>query len=280
MITDAERAYIADHAYVPEHLPHYVTAISRTEPFLLGDFVAHVAGTSLVFVGYPLTGDFEAGKMLDGLEQARGRFDAAQVALLAPPLLHPPQGCSPSPTDSYFRLDLANLRLPKKTRNMLARARREATVERGTFGREHQRLVDEFLRAHRLEAAERFIFQRVGEYAKCKSALLFEARTARGDLAAFDIAEFGAREYAFYMFNFRARKHNLPGVSDLLLAHIVEHAQAEGKRFLNLGLGINAGIAFFKTKWGATPFLEHVAYTQDVKAQPSWNEMLDQFARF
>lgn len=278
MITDAERAYIADHAYVPEHLPHYVTAISRTEPFLLGDFVAHLAGTHLVFVGYPLTGDFEAGKMLDGLEQARGRFDAAHVSLLSPPLPHPPQGCSPSPTDSYFRLDLSNLRLPKKTRNMLARARREVTVKRGTFGREHQRLVDEFLRVHRLEAAERFIFQRVGAYAQCESALLFEARTARGDLAAFDIAEFGAREYAFYMFNFRARKHHIPGVSDLLLAHIVEHAQAEGKRFLNLGLGIDAGIAFFKTKWGATPFLEHVAYTQDVKAPSSWNEMLDQFA--
>jgi len=41
---------------------------------------------------------------------------------------------------------------------MLARARREVTVETGTFGREHKRLVEEFLRAHRLDAAERFIY--------------------------------------------------------------------------------------------------------------------------
>ncbi|MFZ5821131.1 MAG: hypothetical protein ACOYYJ_14650 [Chloroflexota bacterium] len=280
MITDPERAYIAERAYLPEHLPHYVTAISRTEPFLLGDFVAHLAGTHLVFVGYPLTGDFEAGKMLEALEQAQGRFEASRVSLLAPPLPHPPQGCSPSPADQYFRLDLSRLRLPKKTRNMLARARREVTVETGTFGREHKRLVEEFVRAHRLDAAERFIFQRVGEYAKCESALVFEARTARGDLAAFDVAEFGAREYAFYMFNFRARRRSVPGASDLLLAHIIEHAQADGKRFLNLGLGIDAGVAFFKKKWGATPFLEHIAYTQDSKAQPAWNEMLDQFSRF
>ncbi|GAB4505479.1 MAG: hypothetical protein Fur0043_24750 [Anaerolineales bacterium] len=280
MITDTERAFITRHAYVPEHLPHYVTSIARTEPFLLDDFVAHLSGANLIFVGYPLTGNFEAGKMLDGLKQARARFDASHVSLLAPPLPHPPQGCSSSSTDSYFRLDLANLRLPKKTRNMLARARREVTIETGTFGREHRRLVDEFLRAHRLEAASRFIFQRVSEYAKCQSTLVFEARTARGDLAAFDIAEFGARAYAFYMFNFRARKHSVPGVSDLLLAHIIEHAQAEGKRFLNLGLGIHAGVTFFKTKWGATPFLEHVAYTQDVKAQPSWNDMLELLARF
>ena len=52
MITASERAYIIENAYVPEHLPHYVTAISQTEPFLVGDFVVHVVGTQLVFVGY------------------------------------------------------------------------------------------------------------------------------------------------------------------------------------------------------------------------------------
>jgi len=98
MITDPERAYIAERAYLPEHLPHYVTAISRTEPFLLGDFVAHLAGTHLVFVGYPLTGGFEAGKMLDELEQAQGRFEASRVSLLAPPLPHPPPGLLPLPS--------------------------------------------------------------------------------------------------------------------------------------------------------------------------------------
>jgi len=119
----------------------------------------------------------------------------------------------------------------------------------------------------------------VGEYAKCESALVFEARTAHGDLAAFDVAEFGAREYAFYMFNFRARRRSVPGASDLLLAHIIERAKAEGKGYLNLGLGIDAGVAFFKKKWGAAPFLGHIAYTQNVKTQPAWNEMLDQFSR-
>lgn len=277
MITDAERAYITEHAYIPEHLPHYVTAISRSEPFLLGEYVVYLAGANLIFVGYPLTGNFEAETMLDGLEQAKGRFEASQVSLLSPPLPHPPPGCFPSPADCYFRLDLENLHIPKKTRNMLARARRDVRVSIGSFGREHQRLVDEFRRTHRLGAAERFIFQRAGAYAQCESALVFEARTSRGDLAAFDIAEFGARQYAFYMFNFRARKQRLPGVSDLLLAHIIEHAQAEGKRFLNLGLGIDAGIAFFKAKWGAVPFLEHVAYTQEIQAQPSWYELLEQF---
>ena len=41
MISPSERSYIAEHAYVPEHLPDYVTAISLTEPFLTGDFVSH-----------------------------------------------------------------------------------------------------------------------------------------------------------------------------------------------------------------------------------------------
>jgi hypothetical protein len=279
MITASEQAYISEHAYVPEHLPHYVSAISRSEPFLIGDFVAHLAGANLVFVGYPLGGDFTDAGMLAALEEAKTRFEPALISIVAPTLSSALEACSPSPTDAYYRLDLSDLRLPKKTRNMLARARREVSVSTGAFGREHQRLVKDFMRARRLDDATRFIFKRIPEYAKCDTALVFEARTGRGELAAFDIAEFGARGYAFYMFNFRSRKFNLPGVSDLLLAQIVERARAEGKRYLNLGLGIDAGIAFFKKKWGARPFLQHVTCVQETMSQSSWEEAFDQFSR-
>ena len=42
MITASQQDYINDHAYIPEHIPQYVTAISQTEPFLLGDFLVYV----------------------------------------------------------------------------------------------------------------------------------------------------------------------------------------------------------------------------------------------
>jgi hypothetical protein len=38
---------------------------------------------------------------------------------------------------------------------------------------------------------------------------------------------------------------------------MVHLAQAEGKKALNLGLGIHPGVSRFKEKWGGTPFLAH-----------------------
>jgi len=277
MITPDERAFIAEHAYVPEHLPHYVSAISHT--YLIGDFVAHIAGTQLVFVGYPLKGNFNETQMLEALDEAKARFEPSLTSILAPALPSALQGCVPSPTDEHYRLDLLPLRIPKKTRNMLTRARREVSVSIGKFGREHKRLVKEFIRTHQLENATRFIFSRIPEYAKCQTALVFDARTPRGDLVAFDIAEFGAQEYAFYMFNFRSHKYQVPGASDLLLAYVIAQAKTQGKRYINLGLGIDPGIAFFKKKWGATPFLKYVTCTQETGTQRSWSEVFDRFSK-
>lgn len=279
MITSSERAHIAEHAYVPEHLPHYVSAISRTEPYLFEDFVVHVADTLMIFIGYPLRGEHDEARLAATLDQARAQIKPAAVSLIAPTFPAALTDWSLAPRDAYYRLDVTQLGIPQKTRNMLARARRELTVGRGKFGGEHRRLIDDFLRAHRLDDATRFIFQRIAEYVKCDSAVIFEARTARGELAAFDVAEFGARAYAFYMFNLRSRQHAIPGASDLLLAHIVARARAEGKRFVNLGLGIDAGVAFFKRKWGATPFLDYVAGAQKISRAPAWSDLFEQLVR-
>ena len=279
MITPNERALIAEHAYIPEHLPHYVSAISRTEPYLIGDFVAHLAGTSLVFVGYPLKGDFNEIQMLEALDEAKARFEPSLVSILAPALPSALEACEQPTIDEYYRLNLLPLRVPKKTRNMLARARRELSVSIGEFGREHKRLLKEFMRTHRLNSATRFILKHVPEYVKSDSVLVFDARTQRGDLVAFDIADFGAQDYAFYMFNFRSRKHQVPGASDLLLAYIAAQAKTKEKRYINLGLGIDEGIAFFKKKWGAMPFLQCVTCTQEIGSQRSWTEMFDRFSK-
>jgi hypothetical protein len=74
---------------------------------------------------------------------------------------------------------------------------------------------------------------------------------------AFDVADFTARDYTFYLFNFRARPSAVPGASDLLLQALIEEARGLGKPFVNLGLGIDGGVAFFKKKWGGVPFLRY-----------------------
>jgi hypothetical protein len=62
------------------------------------------------------------------------------------------------------------------------------------------------------------------------------------------------------------------------LAHIVERAQAEGKRYVNLGLGVNAGITFFKTKWGAAPFLKYIAFVQESQTLKPWSKLFDRLS--
>jgi hypothetical protein len=274
-MTPSEHAYIATHAYVPEHLPHYVSAIMGSQPFLIGDFVAHVAGARLVFVGYPLSGSATDAQLLETLDDAKARFRPAVVSLVVPALPAGLSACSPSSPDAYYRLELAQLVIPPKTRNMLSRSLREVSASIGHFAAEHQALIEDFLGTHGLDDGTRCIVQRLPEYAKCATALLLEARTPRGELVAFDVAEFGALHYAFHMFSFRARHHNTPGACDLLLAKIVEHAQAEGKHYLNMGLGINAGVAFFKRKWGAAPFLQHFHCVQECQPQKPWGRLLD-----
>ena len=98
----------------------------------------------------------------------------------------------------------------------------------------------------------------MSEYmASTTTALLLSARNHEGRLIAFDVADYGSKDYAFYMFNFASREHYIPGASDLLLNELVTIAQQKGKRFINLGLAINAGITFFKQKWGGVSFLNH-----------------------
>jgi primosomal protein N' len=142
---------------------------------------------------------------------------------------------------------------------MVQRATRELQVEMGReLGPDHLRLVSEFSAARDLEEGTRAIFSRIPEYLSASpTAWVFSARTGSGKLAGFDIAEFAPSRYAFYMFNFLPRENPIPGTSDFLLAEIVRAALEQGKKAINLGLGIGPGITFFKRKWGGKPFLEH-----------------------
>jgi hypothetical protein len=269
MITPAELSYITEHAYVPEHLPHYVTAISRTEPHLIGDFLVHAAGPHLVFVGYPLDGNFDGGRMLQSLEEAKQQFGPDIVSVVAPELPADLRDCMSSQPDSYYRLDLSKLAVPGKAGNMLRLAGRDISVSVGKFRWSHKRMLKNFIRNHNLDDGTRFIFERTPEYARCERVVLFDARNKRGDLVAFDIVDYSAKHYAFYMFNFRSRKYNIPGASDLLLAFAIDRAREEGKRYLNLGLGIDEGITFFKKKWGAEHFLKCISCVQEQQIKQS-----------
>ncbi len=273
MITAAQQDYIEDHAYVPEHLPHYVTAISQTEPYLFGGFLAYAKKGHLILVGYPLKEPFEEKRLGRALEGAVKRFKPESVSLTAASVPSSINDRPHPPSDHYYRLDLSSLSISQKLRNMLKRAGRELSVEKNkTFDEEHRKMVEEFLKAHPVDEATRSIFQRIDKYlSSSKTAWIFDARNKRNELVAFDVAEYKPRSYSFYMFNFSSDTRYVPGVSDLLLSEVIQQAKKEGKKYINLGLGINPGVAFFKEKWGGVAFLPYAFCL----FRPSKKESLD-----
>ena len=259
MISTSQMKTLLDRAYVPEQVVDYVTAVSGAEPFLLGDFLVYLKENQLIFVGYPLSGAFNDQGIKKALDEALKRFSPGRVALTAPCIpasLYPMASTS---SDQYYRLELASLSISQKVRNMLGHAERLLNVEkRKTFSEEHEELVREFLKTHPVNRETQFIFERIHGYVtSTETAWVFDARNKQGNLVAFDVAETGPKDYAFYMFNFTSRSRFVPGASDLLLHEIIRYAQEENKRYINLGLGINPGVAFFKQKWGGSPFLPY-----------------------
>ena len=259
MISPREELFIVSHAYVPEHLPGYVRAISGAEPYLLGDYLCFRVGDFLLFNGYPLENPFDATTLGQAINSAISRFRPRHVALIAPKIPETLASGQVRERDQCYRLDLAQATRDAKLRNMLRRASRDARVESShEIGEKHISLIGEFLFVHPVSEEIRYIFERIPAYvATVPTARVFSARNGAGALIAFDVAEFGARDYAFYQFNFRSREHYVPGASDLLLDAVIVASQSEGKRFLNLGLGINPGVRRFKEKWGGKPFLAY-----------------------
>jgi hypothetical protein len=124
------------------------------------------------------------------------------------------------------------------------------------------------------------IFTKIGDYlSSVPTAWVFEARDSKGRLAGFDVADFAAQDYTFYLFNFRARPSPVPGTSDLLLQALIRDAQELGKSFVNLGLGINEGVAFFKKKWGGRPFLRHEVILFSPSRPSFWESIFEGMLR-
>jgi hypothetical protein len=258
MLNTEERRLVYEHAYLPEHLPDYVEAISGAEVHLQAhNYLCFSRESHLIFIGYPLkdeTSDIERAYQV-----ACERFRPSTMAIIAPKIWLPPDTYEAQPEESYYRLDLPLPSIDAEVAYMVRRAGRELRVEEGVFGKEHKGLVKGFIAGHELSKEQKEIYKGIPRYMKhARTAHLIEAR--KGDhLVAFNIVDMGAAKYAFYLFNIRSTKKNVPGASDLLFHEMVRMAQAEGKKALNLGLGVHPGVRRFKEKWGGKPFLTHAS---------------------
>lgn len=262
MIGPEEEALIRGHAYLPEHIPAYGATVSGLEPFLAGEYLyySRKRGGRLVFLGYPLNppppGPRNMVEVLRGVVADRR---PTEIAVLAPSL--PAEYRPFSVMDHYYALDLDGLATPPKVANMIRRAAQELKITRErSVGPCHLDLIRAFCESRPVDEGTRTIFGRIPAYLEASStAVVFTARNRDGQPIAFDIADFWASHYVFYMFNFRSARHPVPGASDWLLHEIIAEASERNKKRINLGLGINRGVTFFKTKWGARPLVPHAS---------------------
>lgn len=274
MITPGEEAFIREHAYIPEHIIPYGKTVSGLEPSLMEGYLYFFReGGTLVFIGYRLNQPPSSPGMEAILQKVITSHRPAQVAILAPSI--PSAYGPPVGKDHYYSLDLGGLKIPPKVANMIRRASRGLKVTRGrTVEPDHLGQIRVFCETRTIDPETRAIFQRIPAYLEASpEAAVFTARDREDTLVAFDIADFWPNHYAFYMFNFRSSRHPYPGASDFLLQEIIAEAKLRGKSRINLGLGINAGVTFFKTKWGARLFLPHESGIYRCKS-PSFFESL------
>jgi hypothetical protein len=271
MMTPEEILSTYRHAYVPEHLPVYVQSVSGAEPAIHDQYLCYVHDNHSVFVGYPLTEP--CMEMAEACESAAKRFRSTTMAIIASSTSFYTGQCLEQSEDRFYKLDLPLGPLPSEVAYMIRRASREVQVSASTFGADHEKLVSDFVESRNLGTAHRIIFNRLPNYLEASdTAVLVEARKD-GQLAAFDILDFGSADFAFYMFNFRSLTANVPGASDLLFYEMTRLAEQKGKRAVNLGLGINPGVIRFKEKWGAKPYLT-CAFALIRPRRRSWLEVL------
>ncbi len=257
MLNQEESRFVYEHAYLPEHVTAYVEAVSGGDPFLHQNHLCFIRKNHLIFIGYPL--ESRKSNTPDTYESACDRFNPATVAVIAPELWIPDQSNETMASDSYYRLEFPLDSVKSDVAYMVRRARREVETSVGDFGREHKKMIKAFLSSRKLKSEQEKIYKAIPAYLKkSKTARLLEARKGN-TLIAFNILDLGAREYAFYLFNFRSTKVNIPGASDLLFHEMVQCACKEKKRFLNLGLGISDGVRRFKEKWGGIPFQNYAS---------------------
>ena len=144
MLNEQERSWIYGHAYLPEHLPDFVGPVSGAEPFICRNYLFFFAKKHLIFNGYPLEPESDPPDQVYDIVCKRMR--PSTVALIGSAIWLPTEQYEQQATDSYYRLDLPLASIDAPVAYMLRRAQRELQVTRGSFGKEHKKIIKAFKR--------------------------------------------------------------------------------------------------------------------------------------
>ncbi len=259
-------AKVSAAAAVPEQVVAYVTAVAGSKPRMVGSCVGYQAGPDFVMVGYPIHDPTDAPAMVRAVDETLRIAGLGRITVIGPST--PPQAPSGIVVseDAYLFLSVPPPPPGQKLRNMLRRARRELSVEKTRlWADDHTALVQRYIEERIQDPGTVHIFRNIPRYlAASPGSLIFSARNACGRLAAFAVGEFSAFSTAFFMFCFRDADTAPPGSTDLLLSALLDEAHNRGHTRMNLGLGVNEGIRFFKRKWGETLPLPYFQVSWDI----------------
>ena len=252
--------YALSRAYVPEHIPALMATVSQAVPFLIDDNLGFAKDNWVIFIGYPLETVFAPATCDERLAQTLELHHPKYLWYIGPEIPPSLAGlCRSRQSDQYLRLDLIDWKIKAPLQREVKQAAKSLTVEHTReFTREHDSLVDELTSRQELPPMVAELYRSMPDYiAGCESALVLNARNSRGNLSAFFVVECAAERFDTYVLGCYSKKHYTPHASDLLFAEMIDHARERGKSEINLGLGVNAGIRRFKTKWGGLPYLNY-----------------------
>jgi hypothetical protein len=268
MIGPDHLARVTAEAVVPEQVVAYVSAVTGSKPRMVGSCIGYDSGGELVLVGYPLHDPLDESAMTEAVTLALQIEGLRRITVIGPVRPKSAPAGSRLEQDCYYAIPVPPPRPAQKLRNMLHRASRELTLEPGRrCGEDHMRLVQRYLDERPLAPGTRRIFGHLQSYlAASPGSLVLSARLANGRLGAFVVGEFASFHTAFFMFSFRDLRWAPPGSTDLLLSALLDEAAHRGHIRMNLGLGINEGIRFFKGKWDPVSFLPYVQVTWEPRA--------------
>jgi len=281
MIGPDRLARVTAEAVVPEQVVAYVSAVAGSRPRMVGPCVAYESDGELVLVGYPLHDPLDESAMTEAVNLALRIPGLRRFTVIGPARPKAAPAGSRTEEDCYYAIPVPPPRPAQKLRNILRRASRDLTLERGgRCGDDHMGLIQRYLDERPLASGTRRIFARMQSYlAASPGSLVLSARLADGRLAAFAVGEFASLHTAFFMFCFRDSRLAPPGSADLLLSGLLDEAAQRGHRRMNLGLGINEGIRFFKGKWGPVSFLPYVEVTWEPHSRGLFSHLCGLFGR-
>lgn len=252
-MTPSDVSAVLAEATIPEHSVSFMAAMSDGEPFRIGPYLFIAAEDWLLAVGYPL-GDggtpagFEAA-LAEALRRTAAR-DCWAIGSELPERLKPHR-CD---RDRYYLLALERS-VPPRLERLAERAAATLSVEEGiAFTPAHRRLWTEFMDRTALPPNVRELYARTESVLQRAPGLsLLNAWDRDGHLAACLLLDAAPQRFTSYLLGAHSRTRFTPYATDLLFREMIRRAGRGGKEFLHLGLGVNAGIRRFKTKWGGRP---------------------------